>query len=218
VNLILGDGARVTARVVAVYDRGLGFGPVVLSPELAAGHTSTGLDQSILVRTDHRPSTETALAAMVSSHPGLTLDDNGTETSFWRSAPPETWINLATIAVLLGYLLLGIANKLIASTAERRNEFAALRLIGTTPAQIRAMVRRESALIVAGALAAGLALSVVPLAFLGIGFLDRPWPAGPVWLLPGIVLTVAAIAFASTEIPTRRALRIDPAHALASGR
>ncbi|WP_446048134.1 FtsX-like permease family protein, partial [Streptomyces olivaceus] len=52
IRLVLGDGARVDARVVAVYDRGLGFGPVVLSRELAAGHTTTGLDQRALVRTD----------------------------------------------------------------------------------------------------------------------------------------------------------------------
>ncbi|MFI1728997.1 hypothetical protein ACH40E_07110 [Streptomyces acidicola] len=37
VRLVLGDGARVDARVVAVYDRGLGFGPVVLSHDLAKG-------------------------------------------------------------------------------------------------------------------------------------------------------------------------------------
>jgi putative ABC transport system permease protein len=53
---------------------------------------------------------------------------------------------------------------------------------------------------------------------LGIGFLHRPWPAGPVWLLPAIVLIVVVIAFLSTELPTWRALRMAPAAALASGR
>jgi hypothetical protein len=42
--------------------------------------------------------------------------------------PPELWINIAILAVLLGYLLLGIANKLIATTAGRRPELAALQL------------------------------------------------------------------------------------------
>jgi putative ABC transport system permease protein len=215
ISLILGDGTRTSARVVAVYDRGLGFGPVVLSHDLAAGHTSAGLDQSILVRTD-QPAT---LSALVGAQPGLEIAPaTGTRAGGLKSAPPETWINLATILVLLGYLLLGIANKLVAGTAQRANEFAALRLIGTTPAQIRAMVRRESGLIVAGALAAGLLLSAVPLVLLGAGFLHRPWAAGPVWLLPVTVLTVAGIAYLSIDLPTRKALRTGPAEALASSR
>jgi putative ABC transport system permease protein len=110
---------------------------------------------------------------------------------------------------------LGIANKLIATTSARRTELAALRLIGTTPRQIRAMMRREAALIVGFALSAGTLLSAIPLALLGTGFLHRPWAGGPLWLLPATALTVAAIAFLATELPTRHALRADPTHALA---
>jgi putative ABC transport system permease protein len=124
------------------------------------------------------------------------------------------WINIAVLAVLLGYLLLGIANKLIATTVQRRHEIATLRLIGATPGQIRAMMRREAALICAVALGTGLLLSALPLTFLAIGFLHRPWPAGPIWLPPAVVAVVAAIAFLTMEIPTRKALRTPPADAL----
>jgi hypothetical protein len=41
------------------------------------------------------------------------------------------WINLAVI-VLLACLVLGIANMLVAATAQRRVEMTALRLHGTT--------------------------------------------------------------------------------------
>jgi putative ABC transport system permease protein len=199
VELILGDGTRVTTKVVAEYARGLGFGPVVVSRDLALAHTTTGLDQSILVRTDDPDALGRLGLAVSSAKPG-TLG----------SPPPYVWVNLAVLAVLLGYVLLGIANKLVAGTAERRTELAALRLAGTTPRQIRAMLRCEAALIAAGALGAGLALSVVPLALLGIGFLHRPWPAGPFWLLPATVTTVAAVAWLATELPARRALRVPP--------
>ena len=221
VNLTLGDGTRVRARVVATYGRSLGFGPIVLSHDLAAGHTTAGLDQSLLVRTAGTAPAARALAALVAAHPGLSLnaaqDGSGAQagTGTRGGTPPEVWINLATIAVLLGYLLLSIANKLVAATAQRGHEIAALRLIGATPAQIRAMMRREAGLICAAALTAGLILAAVPLVLLGIGFLHRPWPAGPFWLLPGIALTVTTIAFSSVEIPTRRALRTPPAQALA---
>ncbi|MEU8624534.1 FtsX-like permease family protein [Streptomyces sp. NPDC048669] len=215
VRLILGDGTRVSPRVVAVYTRGLGFGPVVLSHDLARGHTTTGLDQSILVRTDGTAAADERLAALDATHPGLALEPASADASYSLSdAPPEVWINLATIAILLGYLLLSVANKIVAATAQRRNEIATLRLTGTTPRQIRTMMRREAAMIAVASLTAGLVLSAVPLALLGVGFLDRPWPSGPVWLLPALAVTVVSVAFLSTELPTRRTLRTTPAHAL----
>ncbi|MGC4983408.1 FtsX-like permease family protein [Streptomyces sp. DT193] len=215
VSLVLGDGARVDAEVVAVYARGLGFGTVVLSHDLAAGHTTTGLDQSILVRTDGTATARRALTALAASHPGLALEDTRPPSGDGlRDAPPEVWINLAVIVVLLVYLLLSIANKLVAATAQRRVELGALRLIGTTPRQIRAMMRREAAVTAATALTTALLLSAVPLALLGQGFLGRPWPAGPAWLLPALALTVTVTAFLTIELPTRQALRTPPADAI----
>jgi putative ABC transport system permease protein len=218
-SLILGDGARVNARVVAVYARGLGFGSVAISHDLAAGHTTTGLDQSLLIRTDGTDAARRGLAALAAARPGLAVSGNdaGSAPGDREAVPPELWINIAVLAVLLGYLLLGIANKLIATTVQRRHELAALQLIGATPGQIRSMMRREAALICAVALGTGLLLSVIPLAFLAIGFLHRPWPAGPLWLVPTVAVVVAGIAFLTMELPTRRALRTPPAHALTRG-
>lgn len=213
VHLVLGDGTRVVARVVAVYSRGLGFGPIVLSRDLVAGHMTTDLAQSVLVRTDGTAGAGHRLAALATAHPGLTLTTTQA-TPGGSDTPPEVWINLVVIVVLLGYLLLSIANKLVAATAQRRTELAALRLGGTTPRQIRAMMRREAAVIAAAALAGGLLLSALPLALLGQGFLDRPWPAGPVWLLPAAALTVMVTAFLTIELPTRRALRTPPAEVI----
>ncbi|KUN56064.1 hypothetical protein AQJ46_49130 [Streptomyces canus] len=213
VHLVLGDGTRVVARVVAVYSRGLGFGPIVLSRDLVTGHTTTDLDQSVLVRTDGTAGAGERVAALAAAQPGLTLATTRA-TPGGSDTPPEVWINLVVIVVLLGYLLLSIANKLVAATAQRRTELAALRLGGTTPRQIRAMMRREAAVLASAALAGGLLLSVLPLALLGQGFLDRPWPAGPVWLLPAAALTVMVTAFLTIELPTRRALRVPPSEVI----
>ncbi|AQS68555.1 FtsX-like permease family protein [Streptomyces pactum] len=213
VRLVLGDGARVDARVVALYDRGLGFGPVVLSRDLAAGHTTTGLGQSVLVRTDGTAAAGPGLTALAAGRTGLAVSSTGPDRT-GADTPPEVWVNLATVVVLLGYLLLSIANKLVAATAQRRSEIAALRLAGTTPRQIRAMMRRESAVIAAAALVSGLLLSALPLALLGQGFLGRPWPAGPAWLLPAVAATVVLTSYLTVELPTRHALRTPPADAL----
>jgi putative ABC transport system permease protein len=214
VDLLLGDGTPVRARVVAEYDRTLGFGPVVLSVDLAAGHTTSGLAQQLLVRTDGSPAADDGLAALVAGRPGVALTAAEPPGSTLADAPAEVWLNLATITVLLGYLLLSITNKLVAGTAQRRGELAVLRLTGTTPQQVRSMMRREAGVIAVVALGSGLLLSVVPLVSLGVGFLGRPWAAGPVWLLPAVVLTVVAVAFLTTELPTRRALREEPAAAM----
>ncbi|MER5517704.1 ABC transporter permease [Streptomyces sp. NPDC002763] len=212
IKLFLGDGAPVEAKVAAVYDRGLGFGPIVLSHDLAAGHTTNGLDQSALVRTDGSAGADRALTALATARPGLALSDTAPRAG--ADTPPEVWVNLAVIVVLLGYLLLSIANRLVAATAQRRTEIAALRLVGTTPRQILAMMRREAGVIAVTALAAGLALSAVPLALLGQGFLHHPWPAGPVWLLPAAAVTVILTSYVTIELPTRRALRVPPAEAV----
>lgn len=214
-SLVLGDGTPVEPRVVAVYERGLGFGPVALSRDLAQGHTTAGLDESVLVRTDGTGEAQRALTELAASWPGLVVEDADPGSGGMDEAPAEVWINMAVIVVLLAYLLVSIANKIVAATAQRRHEIAALRLNGTTPRQIVAMMRREALAIGVGAVVTGILLSAVPLAFLGLAFLDRPWPAGPVWLLPAAVLTVLATAFVTVELPTRQALRTAPTETLA---
>ncbi len=205
IDLILGDGANVRARVVAVYRRGLGFGDVVLSRDLVRGHTTTALDSSILVRLDHERA-ERELTAIATLWPGVEIHDADVGPLL-GGTPPQVWVNLGVLAVLLGYVLVAAANKLAATTTGRRDELTLLRMIGATPRQVRAMIRREAGLIAAVALVTGVALSAVPLALLGVGFLGRPWPAGPAWLLPVTAAVITAIAWIAIVVPARRILR-----------
>ncbi|MGO4431480.1 ABC transporter permease, partial [Streptomyces sp. MCAF7] len=96
IRLVLGDGTRTEARVAAVYDRGLGFGSLIVSGDLAAGHTTSGLTQSLLVRTDGTATAARALADLTASRPGLALENtSGTAFGGKQDTPPEVWINLA---------------------------------------------------------------------------------------------------------------------------
>lgn len=209
VDLTLGDGSEVRARVVAVYDRTLGFGSIVLSRDLAEGHTTSGLDQSVLVRVDDTPNAARALESFTASRPGLSIGSTRDDTG-QSLASPTLWLNIATIAVLLGYLSLTIANRIVATTAQRGGELSALRLAGATRRQILAITRREA--LIAGAMSsiAGFAVAALPLAFLGIGFLGRPWPAGPIWLMPATALFIVVLTSASVELPARSLLRSSP--------
>lgn len=78
------------------------------------------------------------------------------------------------------------------------------------------MVRKEAALLSTMALAAGLAVSALPMSLLGLVFLDRPWPQGPLWVIPAIIAVTALIACLATMTPTRRALREPPTRVLAA--
>ncbi|CAM3573196.1 FtsX-like permease family protein [Kibdelosporangium persicum] len=208
VGFHLGDGTFVKAKVVATYGRGLGIGEVVVSRDLAIGHTTSGLDQRILIRTDDPGTVRASLA----SNPVLVVGE-GSGLATGTGIPPELWINIVVLGVLLGYLLLGIANKLVASTAQRRAELANLRLIGATARQLRRMMRREASVICGIALVTGLVLAAVPIVLLSLGLLGQPWPAGPVWLLPLVMGVVVVIAFAAIELPTWQALRPPPVDA-----
>lgn len=206
VKLILGDGTKVRARVVAVYARQLGLGSIALSRDLALPHTTSGLDQSLLVHADDTAAAEDAMSALAASHPGIEVEATEGDSNASIAAPGFV-LNLATIAVLLGYLALTIANRIVAATTQRRGEIAALRTAGATRAQILGMTRRESLIAAAVACGGALIVSLVPLAFLGIGFLGRPWPSAPLWLLPSMILLVFGLVVASVELPTRHLLR-----------
>ena len=199
VDLTLGDGAHVTD---------LGFGPVVLSRDLARGHTTSGLDQELLVSTDGSAATQHRLSSFVSGRAGLALAP--VRSGDLLGSPPEARINLVVLAVLLGYLLLGVANRAVVTIARRQGELAMLRLIGATPSQLRSVMRKGAALLSAAAVGAGLGLSALPLALLGTGFLGRPWPAGPGWLAPVAVAGIVALGLLTVELPTRWALRTAP--------
>ncbi len=164
VDILLGAGTPVRSRVVAISQRGLGFGDVVVARELHSGP-----DEVILVRTDRD---------VLLDRLGLVIRSG---TAQLVQAPPQMWVNFGVLAVLLGYVLLAVASRIVAATGQRKSEVVALSLIGMTPRQIRAMARRESAVIAGLAAGSGLLVSVLPLGLLSVGFLSRPWPSGPVW-------------------------------------
>ncbi|SDL22493.1 FtsX-like permease family protein [Nonomuraea jiangxiensis] len=195
-DVIMGDGARVEATVVATYRRGLAFGPIVVSRDLAAAHTTTGLDSAIMAR-------PAALAPLLARWPAVEVT-GATQGPQAGVASGQALVNLAVLAVLLAYLLVAVANRLVATTTARRDELDVLRRLGATPRQLRRMIRWEAVLIAAGASGAGIVLAAVPLVMLGIGFLSRPVPAGPLWLVPGSVLVVGLVVWLAVELPARR--------------
>ncbi|WP_244615786.1 ABC transporter permease [Stackebrandtia albiflava] len=209
-DLILADGTPVSPEVVAVYRRGMGFGPIVASADLITAHTGRGYD-TVLVAGDVE-----SVRRWAESTPGVSVRAGVSAAGLGDDGlTPDQWVNLVVSAALLGYVLLGVGNSLVAATTRRRGEFAVLRLVGATPAQVRRMIRRETALVCGMAVVAGLALSVPVMSLLGWGLLGHPWPQGPPWLIPATVALVCAVAYPAMLLPTRRALRSSPTVAVA---
>ncbi|WP_018351427.1 FtsX-like permease family protein [Longispora albida] len=195
--LIRADGSRVTATVAAIYGRELGYGDMVVSPGLSLARDQFA---AVLVSGVDAAKARAALSGL----PGIVVTE-GTPKS--GKVNPHVALNLVVVGALLAYVLLGVANSMVAATARRREEFAALRFAGATPPQLRAVARQEAMWSGLGACAAGLGLSALPLLFLGTGLLGTPIAPGPWWLVPAVCAVVLTVSYVSVTAAARRALR-----------
>lgn len=193
-DLLLGDGRPVKVTVAAIYDREFGFGTIIVPSTMGTAPPVTVLAEGVAAA---------RVTAILGDVPGTRVGDPvGPD----ESGRPDRLINMVIIGALLGYVLLGVVNGLVAATARRRAEFDALRHSGATPRQLMAVARAEALIYGGGACAVGLALSAPPMFFLAIGSLGRPFPAGPYWLIPVMCGIVLASAYFATVIPARRLL------------
>ncbi|AKU18019.1 FtsX-like permease family protein [Luteipulveratus mongoliensis] len=206
VTLVLADGTRVRPLLVATYRRSFGFGKVVLSTDVLGERRS--YDTVLVAGSSDRPADATAVRHSLAAHPGTMVDPGaGVPGLSGSGEDPGRWASLLVTLTLLGYVLLGVANRLVATTGRRRSEWATLRAIGATPAQVLSMVRAEVGLVCFGAAAAGALISLGPMTMISAGLVHQPWPQGPFWAVVLICAGVGGSAYAATLLPARRVLR-----------
>ncbi|MFL9683526.1 FtsX-like permease family protein [Streptomyces sp. KL110A] len=201
--LWLGDGTLIHPRVVAVYDRGMGFGDVLLPHDLVAAHvTDGGHDDYLLVKgaADLRPVTERlpGVHATSASAYGAAL----TEQARSQGLP-----GLMAVAAIALFTLIGVVTTLAVATASRRRELALLRLIGATRRQVLSMLRLETLLVlgtgtIVGALVAALTLLTFALAVTGLSALSVS-PA----VCAAILGVVGLAGMSAVMLPARRLVR-----------
>lgn len=203
--LILSDGTEVEPTVVATYARGFGFGKIVAASDLLPDGSSGPYDE-VLVAGDHARIT-TELAPLLTDSPGMQIDDARTALTGPSAHDPSRVLNIAVSLVLMGYILLGVANRLVASTLRRRREWQLLRAVGATPRQLRTMAWSETLLVCLIATVIGLVISLGPMTMLAIGFVGKPWPQGPLWTVVATVFVTCVVAHLATTMPARHLLR-----------
>ncbi|QYH35955.1 ABC transporter permease [Salinibacterium sp. M195] len=132
----------------------------------------------------------------------------------------------ATFSILIGFSAIiagvGLVNNLSLSIVQRTRELGLLRALGFTGAQLRAMIRSESAQLTIAANVVGLTLGIFygwagAQALLGSvtgqpGFIP---PVVPWWILAAVIVSSAALALIASVEPSRRVTTISPVEALA---
>ncbi|WP_349898656.1 ABC transporter permease [Parafrigoribacterium soli] len=198
----LGDGTPVNATVVAIYSRGLGFGDLTMAASAVRPHTTTALDDYLLVSTD----SGTAAAGIRSL--GLSVQPRAAITAAGGDArDSQSWVNIVALAVIFGYIALSVINTLVMATSERRREFGLLRLVGASNNQVQRMTFIESVLIAGISVVVGTVAAIPPLFGIAFGVSGQPLPTiQPVVYLALVGVTVL-LGLVSIAVPTRLAVR-----------
>ena len=191
-DMWLADGTPVQPRVVAIYDRGLGFGDVVMA-------SKTGPYDEILVRgsADLSRFGEARTAGELTGQLSLDL-------------AISAWLNKLLITVMVAYAALAAGNTMVMAALARGRELALLRLAGVTRRQVRRMVNAEQigllgTALTIGVVIAGLTLVAVVHALTGTLVPYVP-PLGWAIVLGG----ATALALVTTILPVGRLLRVPP--------
>lgn len=210
----LGDGTPVELTVGAIFDRPLGFGDVLLPADALAGHLATRLDGAVLIRA--RPGAaarlDRELAALVRTYPTVRVQ---TPEAYARAAHTSLAQNATgtylALGVLVLFVIVSMVNTLVMGAAERRREFALLRLIGAGRGQIVRMICLETVIALVIGVLVGTAIAFTTLAgAIGAltGTVALTVPLTPYAL---IVTGTAAMALAASALPAVAALRQRPA-------
>ncbi|WP_407109745.1 FtsX-like permease family protein [Streptomyces sp. DSM 116494] len=210
-ELWLGDGTPVTLRVVALYERGWGFGDVTLHTRTLTGHTVTGLDDQVLVRAEPDAGTEAALGDLARRHPAAAVVDTDRLTGeLAQDLAVSGWLNKLLIAVLVGYAVLAAANTLVMAALARTRELSLLRLVGVTRGQVKRMVHAEQAGLLGVALVIGGTIAAVTLTTIVHAVSGQRVPHVPAAGSAAIVGGTVALALVATMLPVGRLLRTPP--------
>ncbi|MFD5899811.1 FtsX-like permease family protein [Streptomyces sp. NPDC060366] len=205
VTVTLGDGVKEDLKVSAIYERGLGFGDLLLPHQLVAAHVDNPLSSSVLVA--GAPSEE-ELAAALSGFPAVhVLDRADVEAARRTQDGAQAQVNYIAMGLIIAFTGIAVVNTLVMATSARRREFALLRMIGTTGRQLRAMLRWETLTVSLLAIVLGTTVAYATLTAYSLGMTGTATPYAPPLTYLSVIATATALAFLSTALPARAAQR-----------
>ncbi|MET7283680.1 FtsX-like permease family protein [Kribbella sp. NPDC005582] len=191
-DLWLGDGTVKKLRIAAIYERGLGFGDVVLSPATVG-----------------RPPTKLLIRATADAVPALkgAVPSEQSTAAVSKDLAISAWLNKLLITVMVGFAALAAANTMTMAALARRRELAVLQLAGVTTRQLKRMVRAEQAGLLGVSVLIGGAIAAVTLTAVVYALTGGAVPYVPLTGVLAILGGATLIAMATTIVPIARLLR-----------
>ncbi|MFE0026168.1 ABC transporter permease [Amycolatopsis sp. NPDC059021] len=219
ITLHLGDGARVDARVVALFTAKPTFERILVPADLLAAHTTAGRPTTIMVRAEPGVSTAALTAALstwAGSVPGAVVADREVlAESYSEGFNVQVLAIYLVVGVVISYGALAAANALTTATARRRREFGLQRLAGFTRHQVLRMAGAESLIVALGGVILGTLAGLVGLLPFLIARFDTVLPSGPVWIYLAVAGFTVALTVLATYVPSLLALRSRPIDSVA---
>ena len=216
VEVWLADGTPLNSRVAAIYDRGLGFGDVIMSRSTIDGHTRVNLDDQLLIRTKPGTSLE-GLTQVAARYPGSSVVGTADLTGrLSKDLALGAWLNKLLIGVMVGYAALAAANTMVMAALARRRELALLRIVGVTRRQIKNMVHAEQVGLLGIALVIGASIAAIALSLVVNTLTGSPVPYVPTLGWVAVLGGATLLALLTTILPVGRLLRASPLEHLGS--
>ena len=216
-TLTMGDGGHERARIVAEYERALGFGEVVLPTSMAAAHRTSPLLHSVLLRTAPGASAAVAtrLRSLAARYPGIAVGDrHDLAARIDRNREANDWLMRILSAILFVFTAIAVVNTLLMIGLHRTRELGLLRLVGATSGQIRAMARWEGAAIVTLGVGLGAVIALITLMPTASLLSGSSIPYAPPALLALVLGSAAAVGFFGSVVASRLAMRARPVDAI----
>ena len=203
----------------ATYDRNGSVGEAQVSEKTLRAIASSLERQAIIIKMDDEADAETVQAALLKdSH--LSVSGSALERQMYTKVIDKLMlvlVGLLGVSVLVS--LVGVANTLSLSVAERTRENGLLRALGLTRRQMKSLLALEALFLSLTGALIGVGMGV---AFGWVGVMSLPVEgATPVlsvpWLqLAGVCVVAVVSALVASWLPGRRAAKVSPSEALAT--
>ena len=189
--LNLGDGTPIEPEVIAVYERGLGFGDLTVSRDLLAAHVDDPRGTLLIAGTppEGLPTTDAASLA----------EDRATTNAE---------VNYVAMGLIIAFTAIAVVNTLAMSTSGRARDLALLRLVGTTRRQVMRMLGWETLATVGVAAVLGTAIALITLTAFS-GGMTGGGPHVPPLAHLGVLASAGALTAVATALPARPAGTIN---------
>jgi putative ABC transport system permease protein len=191
------------------------LGDVVMPSSMAAGHVTSALLDTVLIRSTSPGTVAPRLRALAARYPGLQVGDrNDLAARVDASREANEWLFRILSAIVFAFTAIAVVNTLMMIGVHRTRELGLLRLIGSTPGQVRSMARWEAGILVTLGLGLGSAIALITLAPTSKAITGSAVPYAPLGIVALVLGSSAAVALVGTQLATRLALRPRPVDAV----